>query len=74
MPLTAEEALTIAKRHGLTMTDAVALQRLAGSVEEAEAFARSFAPVPPPVDMNARIRRQAKSAAKKRSAAAGGGQ
>lgn len=43
MPLTATEAATIAKRHGLSLTDAAGLLSLADNADEADAIAKRFA-------------------------------
>lgn len=42
MSLTSEEAVSIAKAHGLTLTDAASLQKLATTPEEAATLARQF--------------------------------
>lgn len=58
MPITADEAARIAKANGLGLSDAVALQRLANTTEEAEHLAGQFAPEDdtPTDKSNARIR------------------
>lgn len=43
MSISAQEAAEIAQRAGLTLSDAAALQNLAGSVEEAKTLAGVFA-------------------------------
>ena len=55
MPITASEAAEIARAHGLSLSDAVALSRLSATVAEAESLAAQFAPEAP-VDMDAEIR------------------
>jgi len=42
MSITSEEAVRIAKAHGLSLTDAASLQRLATTADEATALARTF--------------------------------
>jgi hypothetical protein len=59
MPITASEAAEIARAHGLSLSDAVALSRLSATVEEAQALAAQFAPEAPEPDMNTKIRKQA---------------
>jgi hypothetical protein len=44
--ITTKEAAAIAKQHGLTLSDAAALARLANTTEEAEEAAAMFSPVP----------------------------
>ena len=44
--ITTKEAATIAKKHGLGLADAAALQRLANTTEEAEEAAVMFSPLP----------------------------
>ena len=48
MLLTPDEAAAIARKRGLTLSDAVAILRLAQTTEEAEAFADTFADPKPP--------------------------
>jgi hypothetical protein len=43
MPLDASTAAAVARRHGLTLGDAAALQRLADTADEADALAAQFA-------------------------------
>jgi len=43
MTLTPDEAAAIARKRGLSLSDAVAILRLAQTVEEAETFADTFA-------------------------------
>ena len=45
--ITTQQAATIAKRHGLTLSDAAALQRLSNTTEEAEEAAGMFSPIAP---------------------------
>lgn len=63
MGITAVEAARIANEHGLSLSDAVALQRLANTTEEAEHLAGQFAPEDdtPADKSNARIRSAVKS-------------
>jgi len=42
MGISAVEAAKIANAHGLSLSDAVALQQLSGTVADAEAFAAEF--------------------------------
>jgi hypothetical protein len=46
MGITATDAVAIARRHGLSLTDASALHRLSETREEAETIAREYAPEP----------------------------
>ena len=43
MTLTPEQAAAVARQRGLSLSDAVAILRLATTVEEAEGFADTFA-------------------------------
>lgn len=47
MPITSAEAAEIAARHGLSLGDAAALQRLADTTDEADDLAGQFANVDP---------------------------
>lgn len=47
-PFTRAAAAEVASRHGLSAVDAVAVWQLADSVEEAEAIAARFSPLPEP--------------------------
>lgn len=44
MPLDSDTAAKVARRHGLTLGDAAALQRLADTPEEADELAAQFTP------------------------------
>jgi hypothetical protein len=58
--ITSKEAAAIAHAHGLSMTDAAALARLADTPAEAEEFATLFAtPADPVAQVNNRIRQRA---------------
>jgi hypothetical protein len=61
MPLDSKTAAEVARRHGLTLGDAAALQRLADTADEADDLAAQFSPAADPdkiVDaVNARLGR-----------------
>lgn len=68
--ITAKEAAQVANEHGLSLSDAVALQRLSNTTAEAEALAGQFtgAPQPPPpVDPNSLTPLLAEKAARKQA-------
>ena len=48
MTITPDQAAAIARKRGLSLSDAVAILRLAQTVEEAETFADTFADPKPP--------------------------
>ena len=70
MTITHAEAVEIARRHGLGLTDAAALARLAETLEEAEQVADLLAPPDDAASgaarMNARIRQQVADAQQRR--------
>lgn len=47
MPLTPDQAAAVARQHGLTLTDASALQAMARTVDEAHQLAAQFVPTLP---------------------------
>ena len=55
VPLDADTAADIARRHGLTLNDAQALTVLADDEEAADRLAAKFAPAPDPDDLAQRV-------------------
>lgn len=55
MPISSQDAAAVARRHGLGLGDAAALQRLADTPDEAEDLAAQFAPDPDPRDMASKV-------------------
>jgi ribose 5-phosphate isomerase len=55
--ITSKEAAEVAHKHGLSLTDASALSRLADSVDEADELAGLFADKDDPKDLAAKVPR-----------------